>query len=186
MSDDGGLFADLRVVEVASMFMAPTAATILADFGAEVIKVESPDGDNLRRLHTFKGMPESDIDYVYMMVNRNKKGIVLDLKRPEAAEALRRLIASADIFVTNYRPKAQRRLKISWDDVRDFNRRRVATRRVDSQDLSEDDDSDRGAADRCRELTHSCRVEGQQVDEQEGDQQIAAERWYAGTVEVHH
>lgn len=125
MNDDVGLFADLRVVEVASMFMAPTAATILADFGAEVIKVEAPEGDKLRILHTYKGMPESDIDYVHMMVNRNKKGVVLDLKQPEAAEALRRLIASADIFITNYRPKAQKRLKISWDDVRDINPRLI-------------------------------------------------------------
>ena len=89
MSDNEGLFSDLRVVEVASMFMAPIAGTIMADFGAEVIKVEAPEGDMLRQLHTIRGMPESDVDYCHMMVNRNKKGIVLDLKQPDAAKALR-------------------------------------------------------------------------------------------------
>ncbi|HIA46880.1 MAG TPA: CoA transferase [Candidatus Hydrogenedentes bacterium] len=125
MSENEGLFSDLRVVEVASMFMAPTAATILADFGAEVIKVESPDGDNLRRLHQIKGMPESDIEYCNLLVNRNKKGLVLDLKQPAAVEALHKLIASADIFITNYRPKAQARLKIAFDDVKEINPRLI-------------------------------------------------------------
>ena len=125
MSDDAGLFSDLRVVEVASMFMAPAAGTILADFGADVIKVESPEGDNIRRLHTIKGMPESDLEYCHMMVNRNKKGIVLDLKQPDGTQALRRLIATADVFITNYRPQAQKRLKISYDDVRELNPRLI-------------------------------------------------------------
>ena len=125
MSESESLFSGLRVVEVASMFMAPTAATILGDYGAEVIKVESPDGDNLRKLSTYRGMPESDQEYCYMMVNRNKKGVMLDLKQPESAEALRKLIATADIFITNYRPKAQQRLKITYDDVRDINPRLI-------------------------------------------------------------
>ena len=125
MSDNSGLFSELRVVEVASMFMAPAAGTVLADFGAEVIKVEPPEGDMLRQLHKIKGMPESDIEYCHLMVNRNKKGIVLDLKQPEAAKALRRLIASADVFITNYRPQAQERLKITYDDVREINPRLI-------------------------------------------------------------
>lgn len=125
MSDDEGLFSDLRVVEVATMFMAPAAGTVLADFGAEVIKVEAPGGDMLRKLHTFKGTPDSDIDYCHLMVNRNKKGIVLDLKQPEGAEALRRLIASSDVFITNFRPQAQKRLKITYDDVKELNPRLI-------------------------------------------------------------
>jgi formyl-CoA transferase len=125
MTENAGLFSGVKVVEVASMFMAPTAATILADYGADVIKVESPEGDNLRKLSTFKGMPESDVQYCYMMVNRNKKGIVLDLKQPSAVKALRELIESADIFITNYRPKAQQRLKITYDDVREINPRLI-------------------------------------------------------------
>ena len=57
MSDNAGLFSELRVVEVASMFMAPIAGTILADFGADVIKVEPPDGDPLRRIYKNPGGP---------------------------------------------------------------------------------------------------------------------------------
>ncbi|MFP6584717.1 MAG: CoA transferase [Candidatus Hydrogenedentota bacterium] len=121
MSEKAGLFSELRVVEVASFFMAPSAGTILADFGAEVIKVESPDGDVLRRLHTNKGMPESDVEYCHEMINRNKKSIALDLKQPKAADALRKLIATADIFITNYRPQARARLKIAYEDVRQMN-----------------------------------------------------------------
>jgi len=105
--------------------MAPAAGTVLADFGAEVIKVESPDGDLLRKIYTNRGMPDSDIDYCHLMVNRNKKGIVLDLKQPNGAEALRRLIASADVFITNFRPQAQRRLKITYDDVKELNPRLI-------------------------------------------------------------
>lgn len=125
MSDNAGLFSDLRVVEVATMFMAPIAGTVLADFGAEVIKVESPDGDLLRKIYTNKGMPDSDIDYCFLMVNRNKKGIVLNLKEPEGAKALRKLIETADVFITNFRPRAQKRLKISYDDVKDLNPRLI-------------------------------------------------------------
>jgi formyl-CoA transferase len=125
MSDNEGLFSDLRVVEVATMFMAPVAGTILADFGAEVIKVESPDGDIIRRMHTNGIMPESDFDYCFMLVNRNKKGIVLDLKQPEAIAALYKLIETADVFITNFRPQALKRLKISYDDVKDLNPRLI-------------------------------------------------------------
>jgi len=125
MSENSRLFEGIKVVEVASMFMAPTAATILADYGADVIKVESPEGDNLRVLSTFKGMPESEVQYCYEMVNRNKQGIVLNLKQPAAIKALRELIEQADIFITNYRPKAQQRLKITYDDVKEINPRLI-------------------------------------------------------------
>ena len=125
MSDDEALFSGLRVIEVATMFMAPIAGTMLADFGAEVIKVEAPDGDLLRKIYTNKGMPESDIDYCFLMVNRNKKGIALNLKAPEGLEALRRLVKSADVFITNFRPQAQKRLKISYEDVKDLNPRLI-------------------------------------------------------------
>ena len=125
MSENEALFSNLRVIEVATMFMAPVAGTILADFGAEVIKVESPDGDLLRKIYMNKGMPDSDIDYCFLMVNRNKKGIVLNLKEPEGAKALRKLIETADVFITNFRPRAQKRLKISYDDVKDLNPRLI-------------------------------------------------------------
>ena len=125
MSENEALFSNLRVIEVATMFMAPVAGTILADFGAEVIKVESPDGDLLRKIYMNKGMPDSDIDYCFLMVNRNKKGIVLNLKEPKGAKALRKLIETADIFITNFRPRAQKRLKISYDDVKDLNPRLI-------------------------------------------------------------
>jgi crotonobetainyl-CoA:carnitine CoA-transferase CaiB-like acyl-CoA transferase len=125
MSEEEALFSGIKVIEVASMFMAPTAGTIMADFGAEVIKVEPPAGDMLRDIYSNRGMPDKEYDYVHMLVNRNKRGIVLDLKQPEGSEALKKLIEGADVMITNYRPKAQKKLGISYDDVKEINPRLV-------------------------------------------------------------
>lgn len=115
------LLSDIRVIEVASLIMAPSAAMILADFGADVIKVESPEGDGLRRLHLIPGMPESEIPFCYIQVNRNKRGIVLDLKHPDGKAILHRLIESADVFISNYRPAAIEKLGLTYDDLTKVN-----------------------------------------------------------------
>jgi crotonobetainyl-CoA:carnitine CoA-transferase CaiB-like acyl-CoA transferase len=101
---------DLRVVELGVWVAGPSAGGILADWGADVIKVESPDGDPMRRVFNLiagHGQPESppfDLD------NRGKRSIVLDLATEEGRADMQRLIASADVFVTNLRPDAVERL----------------------------------------------------------------------------
>ncbi len=95
------ILKDIRVIEVASMVLAPAAACIMADFGAEVIKVEPPEGDIHRVGHQLPGVPVSEIPYAFQVENRNKKSIVLNLKEEEGQQILRELVRSADIFLTN-------------------------------------------------------------------------------------
>src|SRR6476659_4160888 len=98
------VLANLRVVEVGTMVFAPAACAMLADFGAEVIKVEPPGkGDLNRHYHTLPGMPVSDLPYTFQADNRNKKSVAIDVKAPAGYEILSRLVARADVFVTNYR-----------------------------------------------------------------------------------
>jgi crotonobetainyl-CoA:carnitine CoA-transferase CaiB-like acyl-CoA transferase len=111
------LLAGIRVVEAASMILVPSAAATLADFGAEVIKVEPPDGDQNRHLHELPGMPASPVPYAFLVDNRSKKGIVVNLKDPEGLAVLHRLLATADVFMTNYRPAALARLRLRYEDL---------------------------------------------------------------------
>ncbi len=120
--DKKPLFGTLRVVELASMILAPSAAVILADFGAEVIKVEPPKtGDLNRHWHKINGLPISDMAYGFEVDNRNKKSVVLDLKTAVGYEAFCRIIADADVFITNYRLNALDKLKLDYDSVRALN-----------------------------------------------------------------
>lgn len=121
MSNSTQLLSDIRVVEVASVIMAPSAATVLADFGADVIKVETPAGDTLRYLHHITGMPESDMPYCHLQVNRSKRGIVLDLKHPDGKAILRKLIESADVFISNFRPAAIEKLELTYEELSKVN-----------------------------------------------------------------
>ena len=119
MEPSKGILSGIRVVEAASIIMVPSAATILSDYGAEVIKVEPAAGDANRYLHFLTGMPDSDIAYSYLQLNRNKKGIVLDLKSDQGNEVLHRLLETADIFMTNYRPAALSNLRLRYEDLKD-------------------------------------------------------------------
>jgi formyl-CoA transferase len=113
------MLADIRVVEVGTMVFAPSACAILADFGAEVIKVEPPGkGDLNRHYHTLPGMPVSDLPYTFQADNRNKKSVAIDVKTTAGYEVLCRLIARADVFATNYRLSALGRLKLTYDDLK--------------------------------------------------------------------
>src|SRR5262245_51022593 len=112
------VLADIRVVEVGTMVFAPSACAILADFGAEVIKVEPPGkGDLNRHYHTLPGMPVSDLPYTFQADNRNKKSVAIDVKTAAGYEILRRLINRADVVATNYRLSAFIRLKVTYDDL---------------------------------------------------------------------
>jgi len=118
------LLRGVKVVEFASYIAAPAAACMLGDWGADVIKVERPGGDAMR--HAFadlktelKGNPTFDLD------NRGKRAIVLDIGKPEGREALARLAADADVFITNVRPAALRRAGLDEASLRKTNPRLV-------------------------------------------------------------
>src|SRR5260370_33215898 len=104
----------IRIVDLTAVVMGPYATQIMSDFGAEVIKIESPDGDIMRFVgkHGDRGMGP-----IHLNLNRGKTLLALDLKKPAALEVLKKLIASADAFVHAMRPKAIQRLRLGYEAV---------------------------------------------------------------------
>jgi len=115
-----GPLAGIRVVEVASWMFIPSGGSVLADWGAEVIKVEPPTGDPQRGLVTSGLLPggPDGVNFMIEQPNRSKRSVVIDLARPEGHEALMRLVETADVFLTSYLPQVRRKLHIDVDDVR--------------------------------------------------------------------
>jgi crotonobetainyl-CoA:carnitine CoA-transferase CaiB-like acyl-CoA transferase len=113
-----GPLAGITIVDLSTVIMGPYATHILADMGAEVIKVEGPDGDIVR---SYKPMRNPGMSGLFLYVNRNKRSLVLDLKKPEAMSALRRVIARADAFLHTMRPDAIGRLGLSYGEVASIN-----------------------------------------------------------------
>jgi crotonobetainyl-CoA:carnitine CoA-transferase CaiB-like acyl-CoA transferase len=115
----GGPLEGVRIVDLTSVVVGPLATQILADHGAEVIKVESPSGDLGRTIGGLGVTPGMGPKFLHL--NRNKRSIVLDLKKPEGYQALMKLIERADVLVWNVRPDSMARMKLSYDDVRAVN-----------------------------------------------------------------
>ena len=121
------LFSGLKVLDVAAVIAAPVAAMILADFGADVIKVEAPSGDMLRTLSNIPTTPDTDNNYFWHMDGRNKRAITLDLKSPEGIGVLHKLIAECDVYITNQPFPVRRSLKLEYKDVKSLNPRMIYT-----------------------------------------------------------
>jgi formyl-CoA transferase len=120
------VFSGLKVLDAASFIAAPAAATIMADFGAEVIKIEPPGtGDAYRNTAFQPGMPVAGSDYCWTVDDRNKRSLALDLKHPDARQILHGLVAGADVFITNYPRPVRRRLGIAYDQLAHINDRLV-------------------------------------------------------------
>jgi crotonobetainyl-CoA:carnitine CoA-transferase CaiB-like acyl-CoA transferase len=114
-----GIFSGVRIVELAQYVFVPGASVLMADQGAEVIKVEPPGtGDPYRSLRIGDGREVGVTNLAMEQNNRLKKSLALDLKSPEGREALLRLIETADVFLTSLRPKAIRALRLDVDDLR--------------------------------------------------------------------
>jgi crotonobetainyl-CoA:carnitine CoA-transferase CaiB-like acyl-CoA transferase len=111
-------YEGIRVVEFTHMVMGPTCGMVLADLGAEVIKVEPPTGDNTRRLLG------SGAGF-YPLFNRNKKSLVLDLQSPEGKEAVLKLIATADVVSENFKPGTMKKLGLDYDTLKKLNPRLI-------------------------------------------------------------
>jgi len=114
--------AGVRVVEVGAVVLAPYAASILADMGATVIKIEPPQGDSTRSLGHAEhpGMAS-----IFLNCNRGKKSVVMDLRQPQALEALRKVVAQSDVFLHNMRADSAQRLGIGYEALRQVNPRLV-------------------------------------------------------------
>src|ERR1700755_2305198 len=114
MPDPTGPMAGVRVIDLTAMVMGPYCTQIMADMGADVIKVEPPQGDNTRYISVG---PARGMSGVFVNVNRGKRSVVLDLQTDAGARALRGLVETADVFIHSMRAKAIAKLGFSYDDV---------------------------------------------------------------------
>ena len=117
----------IRVVEVANFVAAPSAGAILADFGADVVKVEPLRGDTWRGLTRPPKVPDggTKLDYGFQVDNRGKRSVAIALDQPEGSELVRRLVAGADVFLCNLLPHRQDRYGLDWPRLREVNPRLV-------------------------------------------------------------
>jgi len=119
------IFSGLKVVDLASFIAGPGAAVILSDFGADVIKVEPPTGDTWRIGYKIPPQPRAKDNYPWHLNNRNKRGLALDLKSPQAGEILQRLVKWADVLIVNTPHPARKKLKLEYEDVVQWNPRLI-------------------------------------------------------------
>jgi crotonobetainyl-CoA:carnitine CoA-transferase CaiB-like acyl-CoA transferase len=123
---DKGIFEGLKVLDCASFIAAPAAATVLSDFGADVIKIEPPGtGDPYRNLPNLPGYPVSEHNFAWLLESRNKRSLALDLSKAEGQAVLHRLAAEADVFITNFPPAVRERLGITYDHLAPGNDRLI-------------------------------------------------------------
>lgn len=113
-----GPLAGVRILELASVVLGPWACQMLADMGAEVIKVEPPRGDSNRTLGASR---HPGMAALYLTCNRNKRSVVLDLKQPEAQAAARKLVESVDVLIHNNRPQVMSRLGMDYESLKAIN-----------------------------------------------------------------
>jgi crotonobetainyl-CoA:carnitine CoA-transferase CaiB-like acyl-CoA transferase len=119
------LLAGVRVIDAASFIAGPVATTIMADLGADVIKIEPPDGDPYRNRTGGPGVAESPYNYRWIIDNRTKRGLALDLRQPAGRAVVHRLVERADVFVTNTPLDSRARLGIRWTDLSPLNPRLI-------------------------------------------------------------
>src|SRR5439155_27039894 len=123
-NDEGNLtgsFAGLRVLDFSTTIAGPHCTRMLADMGAEVIKIETAEGETMRTRPPLR----NDCSTAFGQLNVGKKSFVLDLKSPKGVEAVRRLVATADILVENFRPGVMRRLKLDYASLSEFNQKLI-------------------------------------------------------------
>jgi len=117
-----GPLSGIRVIDMTTVLMGPYASQMMGDMGADVIKVEAPEGDLIRQIGPAR---HDGMGPIYLNANRSKRAITLDLKRPEGRAALLRLCEGADVLVCNVRAKAMKRLGLAYEDVAAVNPRLV-------------------------------------------------------------
>ena len=113
-----GPLEGIKIIELTSVVLGPWAAQIMADMGADVIKIEAPFGDSNRQLGASrnKGMAA-----LYLSNNRNKRSLVLDLKQDSARDALLAVVKDCDVFLHNNRPQVMTKFRLDYDDIKDVN-----------------------------------------------------------------
>src|SRR3954466_13555954 len=122
---DSNIFSGLKVVDLSSFIAGPGAATILSDFGADVVKVEPPEGELWRIGQKIPPQPHSEEPYPFHLANRNKRGVALNLKAASAQQVLERLAKSPDVFIVHTPHSARKKLKLEYGDVAQWNPRLI-------------------------------------------------------------
>ena len=117
-TENKGPLAGIKILDLTSVVMGPFATQILGDMGAEIIKVEPPAGDNMRWVGP---MRNPGMGHIHLHLNRNKRSLVLDLKKPEGLAAIKLLIAQSDALIYNVRPQAMSRLGLGYEAVKAIN-----------------------------------------------------------------
>ncbi len=115
-----GPLSGIKIIDITTVVMGPYATQVLGDLGAEIIKVEAPDGDNTRHVGP---MRHPGMGHMFLHLNRNKKSVVLDLKQAAGHDALLRLVAQADVLIYNVRPQAMARLQLGYEAIAAVNPR---------------------------------------------------------------
>ncbi len=128
-STNARVLEGIKVLEVAEYGFVPSSAAMLADWGADVVKIERPTGDPLRLVAKAGFVPDTgDFDFLWELCNRNKRGVALDLRTEEGRVAVERLIAWCDVYITNFLPSAREKLALRPEDVFAINPRVVYAR----------------------------------------------------------
>jgi crotonobetainyl-CoA:carnitine CoA-transferase CaiB-like acyl-CoA transferase len=117
-----GPLAGIRVIDLTSVVMGPYATQILGDQGADVIKIEAPEGDVFRYVTPYRN---SGMSAAFLNLNRNKRSLALDLKKAEDNQIMRDLLKTADVFVTTVRPQAMRKLRLDYESLCELNPRLI-------------------------------------------------------------
>ena len=126
MPEAGNILSGIRVIDCGTYIAAPAAAVVMSDFGADVIKIERPPfGDPYRYLSLVPGMPISPSVLCWILDDRNKKSVALDLNDPAARDALLKLVAQSDVFITNYQPQLASKFRVEYDDLAPINPRLI-------------------------------------------------------------
>jgi len=121
VSEWGGPLEGVRVLDLTRVLAGPYATQSLGDLGAEIIKVEPPGGDETRRFPPYAGHQS----HYFLALNRNKKSVVIDLKQAEGKDLMRRLAATSDILIENYRPGVMDKLGLGYDALSAINPRLI-------------------------------------------------------------
>jgi crotonobetainyl-CoA:carnitine CoA-transferase CaiB-like acyl-CoA transferase len=121
--------AGIRVLDFSEHGFVPSAAAALADWGADVVKLERPEGDPMRQIIRQGLVPDVDgYDYLFQLVNRNKRGVSIDVLAPQGREVFERLVRWADVYITNQLPRVRRKLRTEPEDLFALNPRLVVAR----------------------------------------------------------
>ncbi len=139
--DNGSALTGIRVIDCGTYVAGPAAATVMSDFGADVIKIERPGGGDLWRLFSqLPGSAKSEMDWCWVLTSRNKRSVALDLGKPAGRAALLRLVKTADVFVTNYQRHLLERFSLNYEDLNAVNPRLIYAHLTGYGDAGEDCD----------------------------------------------